>query len=552
MVADSENGSAGVTVARGRRLRRVVLVQPNLKWMDWNFKTYWDIHPMNLCLLAAVTRGEFEVSVLDANLEDWSPERFKEELARRKPDLVGLTLLTNEYWQVVHEAARYVKEADPAIVTVLGGVYATVSYREIHKDPNFDYVCIGEGEYVFPELLRYLDGRGEFPRTGFLGRRAGEVVDPLAVKRAPFIQDLDAVPYPAWDLVDYGRYTKRVGKVTVDHPYAYPYSRLMTSRGCPIGCTFCEVEYISGGPFRHRSPENVIAEMEWLKKEYGIRSFMLDDDNFFINRARVKRILNLMIERKLDLEWKAIAVAVFHMNEEIVELMKAAGCRSVNLAIESGNPRVLKDIIKKPVDLEKTRRVCRKIKDEGMDLIANFIIGFPTETWDEIRQTFRFAEELPIDYRKFFIATPLEGTPLDEMVRENNARVGYSDTSGQMSDMNWSTSRILSDEWTVDDITILRAYEWDRINFGTLEKRRKVADMMQVSLEELDRIRRDTFRSVGKNLAANEASRRQGRPVPASLHGDHRAPGAESYPAVTIRATDGAAAGGGEPVWLDT
>lgn len=537
-----------------RRIRRIVLVQPNLKWMDWNFKTYWDIHPMNLCLLAAVTRKECEVSVLDANLEDYTPEQFKAELSRRKPDLVGLTLLTNEYWQVVHEAAKYVKELDPNIRVALGGVYATVSYKEIHKDRNFDYICIGEGEYVFPELLRHLNGAGPFPAKGILGRREGEVSDPVALERAPFIQNLDEIPYPAWDLVDYRRYTSRVGKVTVDHPYHYPYSRLMTSRGCPIGCTFCEVEFISGGPFRHRSPANVLDELEWLKREYGIRSFMLDDDNFFINRTRVKAILNGMIERKLGLEWKAIAVAVFHMNEEVIDLMHAAGCRSVNLAIESGNPRVLKEIIRKPVDLEKTRRVCRRIKDVGMDLIANFIIGFPTETWDEIRQTFRFAEELPIDYRKFFIATPLEGTPLDEMVRENNARVGYSDTSGQMSDMNWSTSRILSDEWSVDDITILRAYEWDRINFGTLAKREKVASMMQVTLDELDRIRRDTFRSVTKNLMANEESRRQGRSVPASLHGDHRAPGAESYPAVTIRNGDASGKTGGseEPVWLET
>ena len=521
------------------RIRKIALIQPNMKWINWNWKTSWDVHPMNLCLLGAMIRNDYDVTVIDANASDQTPEQFKKIIEDLKPDLVGLTLLTNEYWESAHLGAQYVKEVNPDIINVIGGVYATVSYKTIYADTHFDYICVGEGEHVFPELLKYLNGLGEFPSAGFLGRKDGEHTQPDKVRRAPFIQDLDILPYPAWDMVNYHEYVNRVGKVTVDHPYVYPYTRMMTSRGCPIGCTFCEVELITGGPFRYRSVDNVIKELQWLKKDYGIKSFMMDDDNFFINQKRVKEFCMALIDLKMDLSWKAHAVAVFHMNEEIIELMARSGCCSVALAVESGSARVLKDIIHKPVKLDSARKVARKIKDVGMDLICNFIIGFPTETWEEIRQTFAFAEELDPDYCKFFIATPLEGTELAKMAIENNLIAKHADTTGQMKDMDWSTSQIVSNVWTVEDITIVRAYEWERINFRTPAKREKLARMMGITLEELEALRKNTFKSVQDNLRKlarkkNGSGRDDLVEAVVEHHGDHRSPGAQTYPGVQL------------------
>lgn len=513
-------------------VKKIVLVQPNLKWIDWNWKTSWDLHPLSLCLMGAVIREKYDVTIVDPYIEDQSPEEFQKIIADLQPDLVGITMMTNEYLEAAHIAAALVKQVDPQIINVIGGVYATVSYKTIHEDLNFDYVCIGEGEYVFPQLLAYLNGDGSFPPVGFLGRKEGESADPNTVMRAPFIQDLDALPYPAWDMVNYSRYIQDAGKVTVDHPYTYPFTRLMTSRGCPIGCSFCEVEFISGGPFRYRSVENVINELKWLKKDYGIKSFMLDDDNFFINRKRVVAFCNGLIESGMGLEWKANAVAVFHMTDQVIELMAESGCTSIDLAIESGSERVLKEIIHKPVKLDRAKEVSHKIKEVGMDLIANFIIGFPSETWKEIRQTIKFAEELPLDYAKFFIATPLEGTELYDMVMESNLMVSHADTSGQMNDLDWQTSKIKSDEWTIEDLTILRGYEWERINFSTPEKQAKVAQMMCITLDELQKLRRDTFKSVTANILKLHESQIQGEGISTDHHMDHRSPGAITYPKV--------------------
>ena len=100
---------------------RVVLVQPNMKWMNWNWKTSWDIHPLNLCLLGAMIKDDYDVTIVDANLEEYTPEKFKEVIEKQKPDLVGVTLLTNEYSEVAHMAAKLVKEISQDITTVLGG-----------------------------------------------------------------------------------------------------------------------------------------------------------------------------------------------------------------------------------------------------------------------------------------------------------------------------------------------------------------------------------------------------------------------------------------------
>ena len=140
-----------------RNIKRVVLVQPNMKWMNWNWKTSWDIHPLNLCLLGAMIKDDYEVEIVDANLENYTQEQFKKVILDLNPDLVGLTLLTNEYSEVAHIGAKLIREIDHKIITVLGGVYATVSYKAIYEDSNFDYICVGEGENSFPKLLKYLN-----------------------------------------------------------------------------------------------------------------------------------------------------------------------------------------------------------------------------------------------------------------------------------------------------------------------------------------------------------------------------------------------------------
>ncbi len=160
-----------------------------------------------------------------------------------------------------------------------------------------------------------------------------------------------------------------------------------------------------------------------------------------------------------------------------------------------GNERVLKDIIHKPLTLDLAKEVIEKIKKRNIDLVANFIIGFPGETWDEIRETLKFAEEINVDYVRIFIATPLPNTELYKIAKEG----GYLREGFSFNKHLWTDGWINTDEFTHKNLKILRAYEWDRINFKTKVKQEKTARMMRITLERLKEIRKKTLERAHSN-----------------------------------------------------
>ncbi len=470
---------------------KVALVIPNFRWVNREQKTLWDVFPYNLCLIAAMIEDKCNVEIIDANINDMTTTEFSSIIKRMKPDVVGISMLTNEYAESAHIAARLVKQVNNSITTILGGVYPTVSSEVAIRDENIDYVVMGEGEYVFGDLLDYIYGDSESKPKSIVFKLDGEVI---AMPRGDYIKDLDALPYPAYHKVDFMKYATHYLRESVDSPKPFPYARIITSRGCPMGCCFCEVPYTMGEKFRFRSPDNVVDEIIWLKETYGIKSLIFEDDNLYLNKKRAKAILRKMNEKNLDLKWNAVNVPVFAADEEMLELMKASGCQFVGLAIESGVERVLKEIIHKPVNLDRAKKLIEKLKNLDMDVISNFIIGFPGETWDEIRQTIKFAEDIDIDYVKIFIATPLPKTELYRIAKEK----GYLKDDFDFGKHCWSYGQIQTDEFAPGDLTILRAYEWDRINFSSPAKRKKIAKMMDVTEERLNEIRKHTLASARK------------------------------------------------------
>lgn len=463
------------------KINKVVLALPNLRWHKLG-STLWISHPYNLCLLSAMIQEDYDVAIIDANIDDLSMNEFVTAIQRENPDVVGISILTNEYSEAGHIAMKLVKDVNSDIVTVMGGVYATMTHSDIIRDANVDYVVVGEGEYVFKELLGFLNGMNDLPKPGVTYRLHGK---PVVSQHAAFIQDLDALPLPDYGKVDYLRYANTIGRFSVDSAREFPCARMFTSRGCPLGCVFCQVEMISGKSFRARSPDNVLDEMEWLKDTYDIKAIIFDDDNFFISRKRAKAIFDGMIQRRLSVKWNAIAVPVFLLDEELLEIMKESGCQFIDLALESGVQRVLKEIIHKPVKLDRAVKVIERARALGIDVSTNFVIGFPGETWEEIRQTLQFAETINVDYVKIFIANPLPGTKLEAIAREGGYLVGDSH-------VDWSYGKIKTNEFTPQDLAILRAYEWDRINFSHRERKRKIAAMMGIAEEELDHVRQQT------------------------------------------------------------
>ena len=195
-----------------------------------------------------------------------------------------------------------------------------------------------------------------------------------------------------------------------------------------------------------------------------------------------------MIDNKLDLPWLAIAVSAFKLDEELIKLMGKSGCIYINIAIESGTERVLKKIIKKPINLSSAKNIARIVKQNNIFIAANFIVGFPGETWDEIRKTLQYAQEIDVDYVKIFTPIPLPKTRLWDLCEKSKSlKKGFNDNKAM-----WNSGQIETEEFTSRDLTILRAYEWDRINFLNNEKIEKIALRMNISVNEINEMRKKT------------------------------------------------------------
>lgn len=468
---------------QNKKIKRVMMVHPNQRWYKYDLTTTWNLSPYSLCLLAAMIQDKYEVKIVDAQFYNMSAKQFKKEVKEFQPDCVCISILTSEYASILDTAASIIKEIDKDIITIAGGVHVTTQYHQVMENVDIDYAIRGEGEYVLRDFLNYLNGEGEFPTKGLVFREEDGKVEVLPPDR---IQNLDALPLPNYDLVDYVAYSNTGPRYGIDSVHIYPYARILTSRGCPIGCSFCQVETISGKKWRSRSAKNVVDEISFLKEKYGIKAFIFEDDNAFNSKERTKEMLGLLKERNLNLKWKAAGVAIFRMDDEIFRLMAESGCQSIGIAVESGTERVLKQIIEKPVNLKKIPEMIKTAQKYGIYVAANFIIGFPDESWSEIRETLEFAEICGADYVKIYPANPLIGTKLFDLAKELGCIVGSENK------VDWRYGRIKTSEFDPKDISILRVYEWDRINFSNPEKCKKTADIMGITVDELDKLRRET------------------------------------------------------------
>ncbi len=477
---------------------KLVLVYPNQKWEKTDITTTWNLSPSILCLFAALLKDDVDITIIDAQFYDLSEDEFRSKIQEIKPDYVGISLLTSEYENTLNVTADIIKTVQQSTIVIAGGVHVTIEYKRVIENPNIDYAVRGEGEFTLQKLIRYLnDNACPFPTEGLVFRKGGELV----IQPQCFVHDLSSLPWPDYSFVKFEDYLNTGARNGPLRAPQYPALRTLVTRGCPVGCSFCQVEFISGRKVRTREPEDIVAEFLHLKETYGIKSIIFEDDNISFQRKFYMKLLTLMIEKELNIEFIIQAFAVFTITEDMLDLMLEAGCKCINIAIESGCQRVLTEIVMKPIKLELLPPKIKMITDRGIDVLANFIVGFPGETWDEIQETIRFAEHCGADYVKIFVAVPLKGT----IMWDAAVRLGVLDKDENDISVDWRYGQISSDEWTSKDISILRAYEWDRINFSTPERREKVAKIWNLSQEEMRIVRKKTrdLLTFDANLVSN-------------------------------------------------
>lgn len=323
-----------------------------------------------------------------------------------KPDVVGISVIFTSLYKMGLHIAETIKALDSNITVIMGGSHVTVSPENCLKNPAIDYIALGEGELIFPRLLKGLEkGEREFPQLPGVGYRDRH--GNICLNEQELIMDLDQLPSPAWNLLPMEDYFSAAAEGRTVKMY--------TSRGCTFTCSFCSVPYVSGRRFRAHSPERVITEIEQLIGRYQIEGLMFEDDNMNLEANRARRVFKMIAEGNYGLKMYARNFRCDIMDAETLRYMKQAGFDTVWITPESGNQRVLNQVIGKKMKLTAIRDSVARIVDSGMQIGAAFVIGNPGETRKEIQDTIEFAREMKHQGVGTFwvsIATPIEGTRL--------------------------------------------------------------------------------------------------------------------------------------------
>ncbi len=400
---------------------RVVMVNPPLpsaQRFSEKFAALQEVEsvtpPLGLCYLAAgLEKAGFHVELVDGlfhhSKDGWDFKRIVKEITAKRPDAVCVTATTLTI-PIAGMLTREIKQASGA-VTVLGGAHISVLPEDTMKEfPDVDVGVVGEGEDTIVELCEKLrDGKG-ISRVRGIVRRQGRRIT-INPKR-PLIEDLDRIPFPARHLLpDLKRYRQT--------PASYkkvPHVTMITSRGCPYRCTFCSSNSVFGKSCRFHSAQYVLKEMGHLIENYGAREFIIYDDTFTQNHARLKEICEGIISRGWNIVWSCMGRANT-VNEDMLRLMRRAGCWSISYGIESGDQSIL-NRIKKGITLDQVRDAVKWSKKLGYDVRGFFMIGHPGETKETIEKTIRFASSLGLDVAQFAITTPMPGTELWDTARD--------------------------------------------------------------------------------------------------------------------------------------
>jgi radical SAM superfamily enzyme YgiQ (UPF0313 family) len=413
---------------------RVALVNPPQSYpahLHGEFQSYL---PVGLAMLAAVLREcGVEVKIIDClAFRQWdvsggtvtfgmSSQALKAELAAFAPHVVGVTNAFTSFIEDALRTTRLIKEIDPSIQVVLGGVEPSLepsNVKLLEDNPSLDVLVRGEGEVTLCDLIAHYDAE----RRAFSDLSSVEGIlfrSPSGVERTgsrPFIHELDQLPLPAYDLLDmdamyansfYARHRMRARGAR-----CLP---IHTSRGCPYECSFCSVHSQVGKANRRHSPEYVVRHMQHVMQAYGVRHFHFEDDNLTLHAPRARALFEAI--EPLRVSWDTPnGLRADTITEELAGLMARAGAKSVTIAVESGDQRVLNTIVKKNLDLADVVSAAAHLQKADIPTIAFFIIGFPGEGEVEVRRTLEFAKRLTIEHgtlNLLFVATPLPGTPLE-------------------------------------------------------------------------------------------------------------------------------------------
>jgi radical SAM superfamily enzyme YgiQ (UPF0313 family) len=359
---------------------------------------------------AAFEAAGAEVRIFDYIVSRYTPEKLRAQLDAFRPDVVGATSVTLNFPQ----AARIVCEAKrhrPSLVTLMGGPHVSfTAERSLSAYPGIDMVVMGEGEETIAEMMAAgMDPKKMEGIKGVAWRTDGGI---RVNEPRPFLDDIDRLPLPARHLLPLSRYQALGFSISI-----------ITSRGCPYLCIFCQGRRMVGNKVRKRNPQLVVDEIEQILS-YGINRINVADDLFVSSPRRVRAVCEEIIRRKLRFSWSAFA-RVNTVDRDTLLLMKETGCDSISFGVETGNPEMI-ERIRKRITLDQARHAVALCNEVGIIPHTSFIVGLPGETPETLRETEEFASKLGSLYGYHLLA-PFPGTTVREEVERYDLEIMTDD-----------------------------------------------------------------------------------------------------------------------------
>ncbi len=453
-------------------VERVQLIFPPMVFSKFQSRQT-ALYPLGLGYVASTLLGAgYDVDLMDCPSEGYetlidigkdryvyglTEDQIRERIKAYKPQVLGISCLFSTLENRMLMVARIAKEVDPNIVVVCGGPHVGAFYARICQDPAVDFCIAGEGETVMLDLLNAIQGKMPFSAVPALSYSSGGLV--VDQPRSSWVQDLDVLPHPARHLVEMHRYFE-IGKtqgLRLDGNTHIRVAQMTTSRGCPFQCTYCAKNVTWGKSYRTRSAANVLDEIEHLVEEYGIERIAFQDDNFTADMGRAEEIFDGIIERKLPIAWEAHnGLGVNFLSPHLLDKMKASGCGSYTIAVESANSARLRKV-RKPNYIKLAPPIVEKSKELGIEVRGFFMIGFPGETLDEVWRTVEYARSLRLAVSAFAVVTPLPGTVLYKECVEDGL---IDEVTVDFEDLSFGAFDLQLSEVPVEQLKCIRKIEW--------------------------------------------------------------------------------------------
>ncbi|MBN1161504.1 MAG: cobalamin-dependent protein [Dehalococcoidales bacterium] len=375
---------------------------------------------LGLAYIAALLRENgYDVAILDGYVNQFSVDETAVKIAGIKPDILGISVLTTSAF-VVEKIVEKVQKLLPDTLIVMGNLHASLFAEELLTKKQADVIVHQEGEYTMLELADAVKKKTGLETIKGISYLKNGTIQNNELR--PFIENLDTLPFPAWDLFEMEKYQTDPRTSVKGRKQVLSEMQILASRGCPYACTFCSSRTTKsqGNKYRMRKPERVVDEIEHFHNKYRSTVFSFSDLAFPLVKSHAIQVCEEIIKRGLNkkISWFS-EPRVKPLDRETLRIMKQSGCARVCFGIESGNQETI-DALKKGFTLDDVRQAVAMAKFEGLDVDGMFMLGLPGETKEMSWKTINFAKELGVRFAILNLFVPYPGCELYDVLKSQN------------------------------------------------------------------------------------------------------------------------------------